>query len=171
MFCPRCGYEQPAPETRYCPRCGFALSVVARLVAGDGLLPELTVEAKPMSPRKRGVRQGFLLILVGTILVPLLAILDAPKGVAGIVALLTFLVGFLRILYSAVFLSSTPRILAPSPNDDFLLSSARLNASTATKAVLSASSAHAAFFDKRNTGELVRPASVTEGTTRLLDEK
>lgn len=170
MFCPRCGYEQPAPETRYCPRCGFALSVVARLVAGDGLLPELTVEAKPMSPCRRGVRQGFLLIFVGTVLLPLLAVLDAPKGVAVTAALLTFLVGFLRILYSAIFLSRTPQQLAPSLNDDSFLSSARLNASTATTVLPPSPAARVTLFDKRTTGELVRPSSVTEGTTRLLDK-
>ncbi|NNE98379.1 MAG: hypothetical protein HKN25_05085 [Pyrinomonadaceae bacterium] len=62
---------------------------------------------KTDSPRRRGVKQGGLMIFGGFILVPLLAILSEgiglPEELVAFAAVFLFWGGFLRILYALIF--------------------------------------------------------------------
>ena len=82
MYCPRCGQQQVSGELRFCARCGFPLVGVGELLAHGGLLPAASdEESSPRSPQYKGVRQGTILLMVGALLVPLLAIIyDNQRG-------------------------------------------------------------------------------------------
>ena len=78
MYCPQCGQQQLSDNLRFCSRCGFPLEAVLQILATGGMLPTLTPKgtAEP-SPRRKGVKQGALMMLLGVILVPLLGVLNS----------------------------------------------------------------------------------------------
>ena len=61
---------------RFCARCGFPLEGAMVLLAHNGMLPryEAADGETKISARRKGVKQGALLFLIGVVLVPLLAI-------------------------------------------------------------------------------------------------
>src|SRR5882762_3860735 len=112
MFCPQCGQQQVSGVVRFCSRCGFPLEGVIHLLSSGGALPfQQQGEGRgEMSPRRKGVRQGALLLLIGAILVPLLGVLNSfthgPSILDVLVplaAILFFVGGPLRMLYAALF--------------------------------------------------------------------
>src|SRR5258708_37151684 len=76
MFCPRCGQQQATDALRFCSRCGFPIEGAMMLLANGGMLPQypLLDGEQKISPRKKGVKQGALLFLLGVVLVPILAV-------------------------------------------------------------------------------------------------
>src|SRR2546422_5304487 len=76
MFCLRCGQQQATDTLRFCSRCGFPLEGAMVLLAHGGMLPryEPTDQEKKNSPRRKGVKQGVLLMLIGAVIVPLLGV-------------------------------------------------------------------------------------------------
>src|SRR5437588_9808777 len=78
MFCPRCGQQQATDSMRFCSRCGFALEGVMHLLAHGGMLPRYqpTAGETKISPRRRGVKQGGLLMLIGAIVVPIFGVMS-----------------------------------------------------------------------------------------------
>ncbi len=179
MYCPQCSQEQVAGEVRFCSRCGFPLGGVAELLAGGGLLPDAqTSSGRRRSPRHEGVRQGTLLILIGMVLVPLVAVfstlvLDMPELFVPPVAIICFVGGLMRILYALIFQEGAPRTkqldassYVPPPMP------ARLSAPARGSALPPPQSTPATGWRGRmDTSELVRPPSVTENTTRLLSDQ
>ncbi len=114
MYCPRCGQQQINYEIRFCSQCGFLMNGMMDVIAKGGLPDNVIKGCDPgaESPRKRGIRQGGLLMLSSFIFVPLSVMFSImlnvePFGVV-ITALLTFWGGFLRILYAAIFQSGIP---------------------------------------------------------------
>ncbi|PYS48527.1 MAG: hypothetical protein DMF68_12795 [Acidobacteria bacterium] len=161
---------------RFCSRCGFPLGGVKELLANDGvmLLVDNEAQEQTVSPRRKGISQGVLVMLAGAVVVPVLGVLQhylrVLEPLVALSALLFFLGGFVRILYAIFFekAASGKKILAPAPD-----TSAELNATSARTAALPpAQSIPVANFTPRRatTAELVSPPSVTENTTRLLDE-
>ncbi|HKC63321.1 MAG TPA: hypothetical protein VKB86_06775 [Pyrinomonadaceae bacterium] len=176
MYCPRCGQQQASEEMRFCSRCGFPLSGVTELLVNDGVLRSVENESQEqmVSPRRKGISQGVLIMLAGAVVVPVLGVLNhylrILEPMVALSALLFFLGGFVRILYAIFFEkgASGKKILTPAPD-----TSAELSASSARTAALPpAQSIPVSDFTPRraNTAELVTPPSVTENTTRLLDE-
>ena len=177
MFCPRCGQQQVVEELRFCPRCGFTLGFVAELLTNNGMMPAHLVPdyapARELSPRRKGVRQGGMVMLVGGALVPILGILGAATGVGGEMALLgviLFIAGLARLLYAAIFQDSYPEAqpgaLPPPPQQR-----AAPHFQPAQPRAQLPQHQHPAptSFRRADTAELVAPpASVTENTTRLL---
>src|SRR5438093_6058046 len=74
MYCPRCGQQQASDSMRFCARCGFPLEGAMALLAHNGMLPryEIPGAETKISARRKGVKQGALLMLIGAVLVPLL---------------------------------------------------------------------------------------------------
>src|SRR6267143_5843726 len=114
MYCPRCGQQQATDQMRFCARCGFAMEGTMHLLAHGGMLPLYHPPAgeKPISPRRKGVKQGALLMLIGAILVPILGLMSgfAPGRLenvfaffAALSAIICFVGGPLRMLYAAIF--------------------------------------------------------------------
>lgn len=180
MFCPRCGQQQVVEDVRFCPRCGFTLGFVAELLANNGMVPSHLMPNNPLaselSPRRRGLRQGGMWVLVGAALIPILGILGAATDIGGEMALLgviLFIAGLARLLYAAIFqdnyLAAQHSALSPQPP-----SGAQLFQPAQPRASLPQRQAPApTSFRRRDTAELVAPPppSVTENTTRLLDDQ
>lgn len=182
MFCPQCGNAQPVDEVMYCSICGFTLRGVQRLLLTGGEEGAAETETDEISMReildRRGVKQGLVLWMIGAFVLPLLATTDAPKSVMGAAAVVFFVGGFLRMLYALLFHEAQQRASSqPSHTQDSMSAPAALTAKfqkskrNITPPVLPAAPVVNRLDTTRHrtTGQLVQPPSVTEHTTRLLD--
>lgn len=182
MHCPQCGQQQVSGELRFCSRCGFPLGGVSELLATGGNLPTIEVSTgrRKRSPRYEGVRQGVTLFFIGAVIVPLLGIINSFQVngslldiLVPISAILFFVGGLMRILYAAIFEEGAQ--LAPQQNFGvpYVTPAApsQLNAGVRGTALPPAQSIPVSTWRQRpNTAEMVSPPSVTEHTTRLLDD-
>jgi hypothetical protein len=153
---------------------------VMHLLANGGILPVYQPPAgdKTISPRRKGVKQGVLLMLIGAILVPVLGVMSgfAPNRLdnvfaffAAISALICFLGGPLRMLFAAIFEEAAPPKYQFTPTPNY------------TPAPIA--QAHVAALppptmnpvppwrQRPNTAEIIAPPSVTDSTTKLLDKE
>ncbi len=185
MFCPECGQQQATNDVRFCSRCGFQLAGVTSLLATRGALPAGLAPAAnmadaPDSPKRKGVRQGAKIFLLGILLIPVLAIIGGalvqPDGEeAGIAGLVVILAGFLRLIYAALFedgpyrkptgLTQTYAPPAAPPN--------YLGAPDRSAALPPPQSVPAQTYapPRANTAEINYRPSVTEHETQLLDDQ
>lgn len=182
MYCPQCGQQQTSSEMRFCSRCGFPLGGVTELLANGGVLQSTGGEElreQALSPRRKGVKQGVVMMLVGTVVVPVLGILNSYQDqttmlevLVAISAIIFFAGGLMRILYALLFESSKPDIRSDAHVDVPSATPAQLDARARVSALPPAQSIPVSNFTPRpmNTAELRQPPSVTENTTRLLDE-
>src|SRR6266702_4297774 len=107
MHCPQCGQEQISGEMRFCKTCGFPLDRVRELLATGNLSQTLDEDRKPReSPRRKGVRQGVMLLFICMVSVPLYGLIGKP-----VFALppLFLMAGLMRILYAVIFQEGAPR--------------------------------------------------------------
>lgn len=180
MYCPRCGQEQVSHELRFCSRCGFLMDGMLEVVMNGALPPQLfnKTDPKAISPRKKGVKQGGMLMLSGVVIVPLLGVLSSlfyfDETVVGLAAIITFLGGLVRILYALIFQSGVPVV----SEEEGLLDTVKQNLiekAKGAKALPPEQSVPASSYIPpeqgkwRDTDDLVK-TSVTENTTKLLDE-
>jgi len=178
MYCPQCGQQQASTEMRFCSRCGFPLAGVVELLASGGLLNSSgEPQGQQMSPRRKGLQQGVLMMIVGTVLVPALAIFNYFQHgpnifdlLVPLAAVICFAGGLMRILYASLFEQGAPSTKQDAPA--YVPQPAQLNTGARVNALPPPQSTPVQDFMPRrtNTAELVRPPSVTENTTRLLDE-
>ena len=181
MYCPQCGQQQASTEMRFCSRCGFPLAGVVELLASGGVPgSQAEPQDQEMSPRRKGVKQGVVMMIIGAVLVPILAIINrAYHGpnifdvLVPLAAVICFAGGLMRILYATLFEQGAPS----TKQDAYAYAStpttpAQLNTGARISALPPQQSAPVSDFIPRhaNTAELVHPPSVTENTTRLLDE-
>lgn len=116
MFCPQCGQQQVTGVVRFCSRCGFPMDGVSQLLGNGGVLPTIRAsdEPVPMSPRKKGVKQGGVLLLSGALIVPILGMfasfVNTPflEILLALAAIICFIGGPLRMLYAALFEEPAP---------------------------------------------------------------
>ncbi|MDX6694656.1 MAG: hypothetical protein QOF02_2259 [Blastocatellia bacterium] len=183
MHCPQCGQQQVSGELRFCSRCGFPLGGVSELLATGGqLVTSPSTAPRKRSPRYEGIRQGVTLVFIGAIVVPLLGIINSFQVngsmldiLVPISAILFFVGGFMRILYAAIFEEGTPQFQAQNTALPYASPppavAPQLNAGMRGTALPPAQSIPVATWRQRpNTAEMVSPPSVTEHTTRLLDD-
>ena len=160
MFCPQCGQEQLSDEVRFCSRCGFALTEVTGLLARRGV-PEVP------SARRRGLKQGAFIIAATLGLILLLAATNADGDAAIVFATLGFMAGILRMLYALVFQRQKGRQSLAAP-----VTPPAVPVPMPREALPPAYTPPAAPQRGRfDTGEIVQPPSVTEHTTRHLQQE
>jgi hypothetical protein len=174
MYCPKCGQETHSETSSFCSRCGYLLTGTAELFQFGGILPR-----KPGkdSPRSRGIKQGVFIFIFGVLLFPILGMLSVflfhiPPWPAGLVLFLAVAAGLLRTAYALMF---EPRFQTgePSAND---LHSAMLQISGQPSALPPQQTFPAQQYAGpgvgkwRDTNDL-EPTSVTENTTRLLENE
>ena len=150
------------------------------LLAHGGALPNYQPPPgeKTISPRRRGVKQGALLMLIGAVVVPLLGVLSsfAPGRIgtpfeffAAAAAILCFVGGPLRMLFAAIFEEGAPtsQFVAPPfyPRPTIPPQTARVSALPPP-----AVNPTTAAWRRPETAEILQPPSVTDHTTRLLDK-
>lgn len=140
-----------------------------------GGVPRELIDPGAESPKKRGAKQGGLLMLSSLILVPLLAIISAALNISpvfvAVTAVVTFWGGLLRILYALIFESGKPAVDSRGFVESFKQTLAGRSAASALPPAAQ-EPAESAFRPApgnwRDTNDL-EPTSVTEVTTRTLD--
>lgn len=180
MFCPRCGQQQVKQEVRFCSRCGFLMTGMSGVVREGGLPPQIADKSHPdaVSPKKRGVKQGALLMLSSLIIVPLMAILVAAIGInpvlVALTAVVTFWGGLLRIVYSLIFESSSPTLrnegFVDSVKQHFVPAGHAAPALPKPQSHPIPESYRPPVGNWRDSSDL-QPSSVTEETTRALGKE
>lgn len=181
MFCPQCGQQQASGIIRFCSRCGFPLDGVIQLLSNGGMLPVYRSpdEPVPVSPRRKGVKQGGLLLLSGAVIVPILAMFSSyMHGVAfleilaALAAIICFIGGPLRMLFAAVFEEGAPKpVPVYGPPGPMHVSPPPFGPPRQTPALPPPPARPQASWRRPNTAELANPPSITENTTRLLDKE
>jgi hypothetical protein len=133
-------------------------------------------EPVSISARRRGVKQGGIMLLLGAVLVPLFGVISEftnaafPQILMAFAAIICFIGGPLRMLYAAVFEEGAPRPIrygppmqSPTPQFGPPVQQQALQPPPARSA--------SGWRSRPNTAELVNPPSVTENTTRLLEKE
>ena len=179
MYCPQCGQQQATGVIRFCSRCGFPLDGVIQLLGTGGMIPVYRNpdEPVPISPRRKGVKQGGLLLLGGIVLVSLLGVMTSFSGSAflevltAFAAIICFVGGPLRMLYAGLFEEGAPspmmRYAPPPPQQR-----PQFGPPAPQHALpMPPPRAAASWRQRPNTAELATPPSVTENTTRLLEKE
>ena len=169
MYCPNCGQQQISEEMRFCSRCGLALSGLAEWLAG-GRMPVKRVDDEPVvasSPRRKGMRRAAKIMFFSAVLFPIfLAIsIGVEEGGPMVIPFFVFFVGLVLMLYARLFSAKT----APMLNQ--VAQTSALHADVARSSLPPAANIPMPGFGRQQvrTNELAQPPSVTENTTRLLD--
>lgn len=170
MYCPQCGQQQIADNTRFCSRCGLPFNELSQWLASGGaiaLREETTAASR--SPKRKGIRRGAKVLFFGVVLAPIFLGLsfavDSPEPL--FVPFTVFLTGLLLMLYSVLFGEDTAPVRSQSR---------RPAGQTSGQFGASALPPASNLWTTNNTGrrartaEIVQPPSVTENTTRLLDD-
>src|SRR5687768_2727536 len=170
MYCPNCGQQQSSEEMRFCSRCGLALSGLAEWMAG-GRVPvkrEEDPQTLAMSPRRKGIRRAAKLMFVSGVLFPIFLAfsIGAEHGAPMAVPVLVFFVSVVMMLYARLFSDKNPpsgikaapetSVLGPTPMRNTLPPPINVPVPGVGR-------------HQVRTNELAQPPSVTDHTTRLLD--
>lgn len=180
MYCPKCSQQQVSDEVRFCSRCGFSLSAVRELVA-SGAPAEHAAEARAeqLSRSLRGARKGarmMLATLALALVVALLTLMNDDFAIFLIPVFLCFVVGLARVMYGVLRAEKRASLIKGVASQPHVVpAAAGQPIAAAHMPELSPSPAVApveSFAARRaETAEMVRPPSVTENTTKLLDEE
>lgn len=178
MYCPTCGQQQISDETRFCSRCGFLLSDVAEVVANNGVSPYKTPSGlvKKDSPRKRGIKQGGMIMLVGSLLVvPIISILypflQFPNVFIPIAAVISLMGGLLRIIYAYMFEEKEKVIFEQNiPNTNVIRGKTSQNALPPEQSI-PITDYEPPPGSWHTTNDLIQPPSVVEETTKFLQKE
>ncbi len=178
MYCPRCGEEQSSGNLRFCNRCGLPLGLVSEVLSNGGTLPYLEKLSgnKKLLTRKNGI---FFSIFWFILFVPFGAAICDHLGLNNLgelSAIFGVFSSMLILLFSLFFLDKSPKninfpinaqtqkgIHGQQNNQGSL--SPPPQTRTAQEYV---NPNQAENWKAPDTGELVSPGSVTEGTTKLL---
>ena len=176
MFCPRCG-QQAAEEVRFCSRCGLPLGAAAELVEAGGRTDLDSRETKAntgLTPRQRGTRKGLMIVAGGVLFFIIVAILNTIKDDFFPVLLLAGLVitiGVMRLLYGLLLEEHAPakKSLKHTAADAPVLAREGTRAAELPPARTVPANVYAK--PGAQTSDMAAPSSITESTTRLLDEE
>lgn len=164
MYCPNCGQQQLSDEMRFCSRCGLALSGLAEWLAGGGLSAQhkLDVQISPASPRRKGIRRAAKLMFFSGVLFPIFLIISIAIDEPGPLAIpfIVFFISLAMMLYARLFSETNAPIIQTT-----------FNSTSAPGYLPPATSIPINARQQVRTNELAQPPSVTEHTTRLLDNE
>jgi len=172
MHCPQCGQQQVSDETRFCKSCGLSLVAVRTLLA-NGASPALEKESRKagQSPRRKGVRQGVILLFIFMVLMPLTTLFDNHRG--DFLPMVFLMAGLMRILYAVIFQEGARQKKKQDSSLQYVAPiGEQFGTATRGSALPSAPDMPVTAGNARraDTAEMVRPPSVTEHTTKLLNE-
>ncbi len=188
MFCPHCGQKQISNEVRFCSSCGFHLNVVSDLLLTGGRLayrqPPPNVP-RQLSPRQKGIRQGAMMMLSSLLIVPIVlfigvVMLGADGVLIPLAGSLCVMGGLLRMLYAIFFESdfqpelpaAAPAYMPPPAPPNYLGTPPSRHNNALPPPQVRPVPAQTFRQPRYDTGELPPPpSSVTDHTTRLLDEQ
>ena len=160
MYCPRCGQQQISDEMKFCSRCGLLLSGLAGWLVerGTPALQEQQTQVSLDSPRKKGIRRAAKVMFVSGVMFPVFLVISlaVEEGGPVILPIIVFFVSLVMMLYARLFSDTT------SPIKGQYSRSTTLPAGATQPPVIGQ--------QQVRTNELYQPPSVTENTTKLLDE-
>jgi len=171
MYCPNCGQQQVSDEMRFCSRCGFALSGLSEWLAGNRvpLVRREEPRSDPMSPRRKGMRRAAKLMFFSGVMFPIFLAISIGVDEAGPLAIpfILFFVSLVMMLYARLFSDKhAPDGIYAAPQTTTLPSNpARGALPPPTNQPIPAAGRQV------RTNELYQPPSVTENTTRFLDNE
>jgi len=162
MYCPKCGHQQVSDDMRFCSRCGFQLTGVAELLVKNELGPPASGLLEKRAPRvsRRGARLLFFSIVTAPIFLVFSLTFDSALPLFG--AFFFFLAGLAHIAYQLIF------------NENLLPESQKLTGlrSAGTEQYLPpAHEIPASGMFRRDTADFAPPPSITESTTKLLENE
>ena len=178
MFCPNCGQQQVTPEIKFCSRCGFPLGLISEILAHGGFLPQLAelYKSKNLFTRRNGlVFSLFWFLIFVLILTPLSGVADLDN-LAGVFAIIGTMGAIILALASVLILKKEPQRFDFSPTEIANASVKNLHGTNQTALPPQQTQPAQSYVPPVNswraadTGELVRPNSVTEHTTKLLNK-
>lgn len=169
MHCPQCGLQQVSGKVRFCRACGFSLSGVKELVLSDKRA------AKAEKTRfETAFNQGLALMLVSLVAAIILTLLQdthlIPQIYAKIVAAFFILAGLARMFYPYVVGKSSGR---KEQETLFYETDDQIETGKLPFSLPASHSIPVSDFGSRrvDTAEMIQPPSVTEHTTKLLDNR
>ena len=171
MYCPNCGQQQVSGEMRFCSRCGLALTGLAEWLAGGGLpvrRPD-QAESSELTLRRKHMRRAAKLMFFSGVLFPVFLVFCAAIGAGEpmILPVGLFFVSLVWMLYARIFIDkTTPAISQAAQPPAFGSIPARGSLPPAAHNPMSNIGRQ-----QVRTNELAQPPSVTEHTTRLLDNE
>ncbi len=172
MYCPNCGQQQVSGEMRFCSRCGLALSGLAEWLAG-GRPPVKRVDevkAEALSPQRKSIRRAGKLMFFSGVLFPIFLTfcIAIEAGEPMLVPFSIFFVSLVWMLYARLFLDKK------APVNYQATQPAAFGVPSAPNYLPPATTIPTPPIGRAQvrTNELAQqPASVTENTTRLLDNE
>ncbi|HEX8500882.1 MAG TPA: zinc ribbon domain-containing protein [Pyrinomonadaceae bacterium] len=178
MFCPRCG-QQAAEEVSFCSRCGLPLDAAAEVVASGGRPARRDGPdgaGATLTPRQRGTRKGLMIAAGGALFFLIVAFLLTVRDELFpflILAGLILTAGVMRIIYALLLEGHGPGVKAPKRRPAEAPAPAPELAGGRGGELPPARTVPASLYAKApaDTNDMAASSlSVTEGTTRLLDE-
>lgn len=180
MYCPTCGQRQLAENVRFCSSCGFLLTGISEVILNNGEIPGRNNQVSEIiqdSPRKKGIKQGAMILLVGMLLiVPLISMYhimtNTEPFIAAIASIISFFGGILRMIYALMFESKFPLGITKTPvgleaNQSFIEGQQNLHALPEQQSIPVSDYVSPQPGNWRTTNDLVQP-SVTDKTTKTL---
>lgn len=172
MYCPKCSQQQISEEMRFCSRCGFPLEGVKELVAAGGLIEKQDLQSLVDQNSKLfcNVRKSVAMMIAAIPIFIFVGILAGvvSDGFAALILLpvILFLYGFIHLIY--ITAKERKRRQNEPATKVGQLNTTVLNAQLPPSRVVPVDNLTA---NRAHTAEMVHPPSVTENTTKLLDEE
>jgi hypothetical protein len=167
MYCPKCG-QQAADNLRFCSRCGLPISDVAEWLLGGTTLVVPGAPRARLSPKRKSMRLGAKIMFWGVVLTPIFAALSVPTDspLPLFVPCLIFLAGLSLWLYYRLFGEELPFA-------DFQPEHTGQLGTVAVNGTLPPARGDVVGSNVRQvkTAEMIHPPSVTDHTTKLLDQE
>ena len=180
MHCPRCGQQQISDQTKFCSRCGFQLGLVAELLENGGFLPqlaELYKSNRTIFSRRNGLIFTALWFIFWVMMMPAFFGIAGEDDAAGVSAVFGIFTTMMLFIISLAALRRAPKAYElaahqmpmPTPQAHPLYGNAPAGALPPQQTQpASTYMPPEGSWRAPDTGDLVRPGSVTEGTTKLL---
>jgi hypothetical protein len=157
---------------RFCSRCGLALTGLAEFLAGARLplIRRDEAQVDTNSPRRKGIRRAAKLMFFSGVLFPVFMAFSIAieEGAPMVVPFGVFFTALVMMLYARLFSDKhAPMHIQPSAQTSVL------GPTQARGSLPPPISVPAPGVGRQQvrTNELAQPASVTENTTRLLDNE
>jgi hypothetical protein len=162
MYCPKCGHQQVSEDMRFCSRCGFQLTGVAELLIKNESGPPAAGQLEKRFPRisRRGARLLFFSIVTAPVFLFFSFYFDSPLPLFP--PFFFFLAGLAHIFYQLIF------------NENMLPDSRKISALASARTEQYLPPAHeipAAGLFRRDTADFTPPPSITDSTTKLLENE
>lgn len=172
MYCPQCGQQQITENFNFCSRCGLPLNEVALWLAGEAspVTGEKGTKVNLHSAKRKGIRRGAKLMFISGVLFPIFFLFGILVGAPALLFIPFFIlfVGLSRMLYSRIFGEEISSVKSGQREPSKLGSMLRNKSlpSVSVSDLWTKRTAEPQF----KTAELVKPPSITEQTTTLLDK-